>query len=117
MIHFRQNLSQQDAQWVLEKAFSIFGYRIAHSTLSILAEAHNKVFEEAVGVSGCSCEYKAQHQVWTSRLSQYQAQIEAIAYPPVESAPSEIVSEAIVETQHIPNEIRVKTRKSRKSTK
>ncbi len=44
---------------------------------------HNKVFMEQVSVPGCSCEYKATHGVWGSRLGQYRAQIEAIANPSV----------------------------------
>jgi bifunctional pyridoxal-dependent enzyme with beta-cystathionase and maltose regulon repressor activities len=114
MIHFKNYLSQTDAKWVLEEAFPVFVHRIAHPTLSRIAEAHNKVFEEQVGIPGCSCEYKATHQVWTSRLGQYKSQIEAIAYPPVVVEPSEIIVEAVTEVQTLPNEIRVKTRKSAK---
>ena len=114
MIHFKNYLSQQDAQWVLNEIFPVFTHRIAHPTLSKLAEGHNKVFEEQVGVPGCSCEYKATHQVWTSRLDQHKSQIEAIAYPPVIVEPSEIIVEAVTEVQTLPNEIRVKTTNSRK---
>jgi len=114
VIHFKNYLSQTDAKWVLEEVFPIFAHRIAHPTLSRIAEAHNKVFEEQVGVPSCGCEYKSVHMVWTSRLSQYQSQIEAIAYPPVVVEPSEIIVEAVTEVQTLPNEIRVKTRKSAK---
>jgi hypothetical protein len=113
VIHFNENLNQTDAQWVLEQ-WVIFSHRIAHPTLSKIMEMHNKVFHEQVGVSGCSCEYKAQHAMWTSRLSQYKSQIEAKAYPPVEVAPSEIIVEAVTEVQSMPQEIRVKTRKNSK---
>ena len=82
MIHFNENLTQTDAQWVLDQ-WHIFGHRVAHPTLSKIAEMHNKVFMEQVGVPGCGCEYKATHGVWTSRLGQYKPQIEAIATPPV----------------------------------
>ena len=81
MIHFKQTLTQTDAQWVLDRAFTIFNHRVAHVTLSTLMEAHNKVFEEQVGIPGCTCEWIATHRVWTSRLSQYDPQIRAIAYP------------------------------------
>lgn len=116
MIHFKENMSQADAQWIMETAFPIFSYRIAHPTLSILMEAHNKAFEEQVNIPGCGCEYKATHAVWTSRLHQYQAQIEAIAYPPVKTPINEndIIVEAVTEVQTLPNEIRVKTTKGRK---
>ena len=46
-------------------------------------EGHNLAFKEQVSIAGCSCEHRAQHAVWTSRLSQYRPQIEAIANPPV----------------------------------
>jgi len=80
MIHFKENMPQADAQWILDQYY-IFDHRVAHPTLSKIAEMHNKAFEEQVGVPGCSCEYKATHGVWTSRLSQYRAQIETIATP------------------------------------
>ena len=113
MIHVNENLSQENARWVLEQ-WPVFSYRIAHPTLSKIMEMHNKVFQEQVGIPGCSCEYVATMNVWQSRISQYRAQIEAIAYPPVEVAPSEVVVEAVIEVQTLPQEIRVKTRKSRK---
>ena len=82
MIHFNEQLSQADAQWVLDQWY-IFDHRVAHPTLSRISEMHNKVFQEQVQVPGCSCEYKATHGVWGSRLGQYRAQIEAIANPPI----------------------------------
>ena len=109
MINFNENLSSIDAKWVLDQ-WVIFSHRIAHPTLSKIAEMHNKVFREQVGVSSCSCEYKAQHAMWHSRLDQYKSQIEERAYPKVE----EVVVEAVTEIQSMPNEIQVKTRKSRK---
>jgi hypothetical protein len=109
MINFNEQLSQTDAQWVLDQ-WVIFSHRIAHPTLSKIAEMHNKVFREQVGVAGCSCEYKAQHAMWHSRLDQYKSQIEERAYPKVE----EVVVDAVTEIQSMPNEIQVKTRKSRK---
>jgi hypothetical protein len=110
MINFNEQLSQTDAQWVLEQVFPVFSHRIAHPTLSKLMEGHNKVFREQVGVAGCSCEYKAQHAMWHSRLDQYKSQIEERAYPKVE----EVVVEVGEEIQSMSNEIQVKTRKSRK---
>ena len=110
MINFNEQLSQTDAQWVLEQVFPVFSHRIAHPTLSKLMEGHNKVFREQVGIPGCSCEYKATHSIWASRLGQYRPQIEERAYPKAE----EVVVETVTEVQSMPNEIRVKTRKSRK---
>ena len=79
MIHFNEKLTQEDAKWVLNEVFPVFSHRIAHSTLSKIMEGHNKVFMEQVGVPGCSCEYKATHGVWSSRLQQYEQQIRDIA--------------------------------------
>ena len=109
MINFNEQLSQTDAKWVLDQ-WVIFSHRIAHPTLSKIAEMHNKVFREQVGVSSCSCEYKAQHAMWHSRLDQYKSQIEERAYPKAE----EVVVEVVTEVQTLPQEIRVKTSKSRK---
>ena len=109
MINFNEQLSETDAKWVLDQ-WVIFSHRSAHPTLSKISEMHNKVFREQVGVAGCSCEYKAQHAMWHSRLDQYKSQIEERAYPKAEEA----VVEAVTETQSMPNEIRVKTRKSHK---
>jgi hypothetical protein len=114
MINFNTELTQGRAQWVLKEVFPIFAHRIAMQTLSRIAEGHNAVFKEQVGVPGCSCEYVATHRVWVSRLNQYKSQIEAIAYPPVEVLSSEIIEEAITEIQTLPNEIRVKTTRGRK---
>lgn len=91
MIHLKQNIRQTDAQWVLEFVIPKQGWRIDRTTLGHLADAHNRIFQEQVGVSGCSCEFKAQHQVWYSRLGQYDQQIRDIAYPP-EEIPEEIKS-------------------------
>jgi hypothetical protein len=113
MINFNPLLTQDQARFILEQVFPIFSHRIAHPTLSRIMEAHNMAFKEQVSVPGCSCEYIATHRVWTSRLDQYKSQIEDIAYPPVLTEPSEIMTEAVVSTQTLPNEIRVKTRKKK----
>jgi len=81
MIHFRKDIKQEDAQWVLEFVMPKRELRINRDTLNHVAKAHNLVFEEHVQVSGCSCEFKALHQVWYSRLGQYESQIKEIAYP------------------------------------
>lgn len=80
MIHFRQDISKETAQWVLDQWYN-FDHRVCHPTLSRISEMHNKVFEEQVGVPGCSCEYLATHGVWTSRLNQYKNEINNIANP------------------------------------
>ena len=80
MIHFNTQLKQEEAKWVLDQWF-IMDHRVAHSTLSRMMEMHNKVFQEQVGVPGCSCEYIATHGVWRSRLNQYKDEINNIAFP------------------------------------
>jgi len=83
MIHFKDDIKQEDAQWIIEFVMPKQGWRIDRRTLGWLAEAHNKAFQEQVGVPGCSCEFRACHQSWYSRLGQYMPQIDAIAYPPI----------------------------------
>ena len=83
MIHLKQNIKQEDAQWVLEFVVPKQGYRIDRTTLGYLADAHNRIFEEQVGVDGCSCNFKAQHGMWYGRINQYDPELKAIAYPPV----------------------------------
>jgi hypothetical protein len=80
MIHFRQDITKETAQWVLDQWYN-FDHRICHSTLSRISEMHNKIFEELVSIAGCSCEHRAQHGVWTSRLNQYKNEINNIANP------------------------------------
>jgi hypothetical protein len=82
MINFNPLLTQEQAQWILDQWY-IFDHRIAHSTLSKIMEMHNLAFKEQVGIPGCSCEHRATHAVWCSRLSQYRPNIEAIANPSV----------------------------------
>lgn len=115
MINWNDQITQEQARWIIEDLIPTHGHRINHQTLSNWAKGHNYAFKEQVGVPGCSCEYVATFNVWSSRLNQYRSQIEEVAYPPVLSGISEedIVVEAIIETQTLPNEIRVKTRKKR----
>jgi hypothetical protein len=80
MINFNTELTQTDAKWVLDQWY-IFDHRICHPTLSKIMECHNKVFKESVSIAGCSCEHRAQHAVWTSRLNQYKNEINNIANP------------------------------------
>lgn len=115
MINFNEQLTQEQARYIIEEVFPKAGYRIDAKTLAWWRDAHNYAFKEQVGIPGCSCEYVATYNVWSSRLSQYAKQIEDIAYPPVSLGINEedIVVEAITEVQTLPNEIRVKTRKKR----
>jgi hypothetical protein len=39
------------------------------------------MFQEQVGIPGCSCEYVATYNVWKSRVEQYEQQLRDIAYP------------------------------------
>jgi hypothetical protein len=87
MIHFNEKLTQEQAQWLLNTVFPVFDHRIAHPTLSKIMEMHNLAFKEQVSIPGCSCEHRATHAVWCSRLSQYRPNIEAIANPPVVEEP------------------------------
>jgi len=84
MINFNEQLSQADAKWIIEDVLPKVGYRINHDTLVPWRDAHNKSFKEQVSIPGCSCEYVATYNVWSSRIHQYSDRIRAIAYPVVE---------------------------------
>jgi hypothetical protein len=105
MINFNTELTQADAKWILEEVVPKSGWRVDTTTLTWWMQAHNKAFREQVGIPGCSCEYVQTSKVWQSRINQYQPQIEAIAYPPVQQ---------IIEN----NDTRTstKTKRTRKST-
>lgn len=111
MINFNEQLSQEDAKWILEEVVPKAGWRIDHKTLEWWRDAHNKAFKEQVGIPGCSCEYVATMRVWQGRINQYDSQIKNIAYPVVKTPINEedIIVEAVTEIQTLPNEIRVKT--------
>jgi hypothetical protein len=83
MIHFNTELSQEQARYIIEEVFPKAGYRIDRTTLGWWERAHNYAFLEKVGTPGCSCEFLATYNVWSSRLNQYSDKIREIAYPPV----------------------------------
>jgi len=89
VINFNEQLSQADAQWIIEDVLPKAGYRINHDTLVPWRDAHNKAFKEQVGIPGCSCEYIATMKVWQARINQYDPQIKAIAYPPTKTETGE----------------------------
>ena len=82
MINWNEQITQEQARYILEEVFPKAGYRIDAKTLAWWRDAHNYAFKEQVGIPGCSCEYIQTFNVWNSRLSQYRSQIEAVAYPP-----------------------------------
>ena len=86
MINFNEQLSQEDAKWILEEVVPKAGYRIDHTTLGYWMKAHNLAFKEQVGIPGCSCEYVATMRVWQGRINQYDPQIKNIAYPVVKTS-------------------------------
>ena len=114
MINFNEQLSQADAQWILEEVVPKASYRIDRTTLGYWEKAHNFAFHEKVGQPSCSCEMVATMNIWQGRINQYDPQIRAIAYPPVVITPSEIIVEAVTEIQTLPNEIKVKTTRKKK---
>ena len=83
MINFNTELTQEQARYIIEEVFPKAGYRIDHTTLGWWMKAHNFAFREQVGIPSCGCEYLATYNVWSSRLSQYEPQIKAIAYPTI----------------------------------
>ena len=83
MINFNEQLTQEQARYIMEEVIPKAGYRIDHTTLGYWMKAHNLAFKEQVGIPGCSCEYVQTMKVWQSRIDQYKQQIKDIAYPPV----------------------------------
>ena len=79
MINFNEQLTQDQARYIIEEVFPKAGYRITHDTLVWWRDAHNYAFKEQVGIPGCGCEYVATFNVWRSRLGQYEQQIRDIA--------------------------------------
>jgi hypothetical protein len=83
VINFNEQLTQEQARYILEEVFPKRGYRIDNTTLGWWMKAHNYAFKEQVGIPGCSCEMLQTYNVWNSRLAQYEPQIRAVAYPPI----------------------------------
>ena len=81
MINFNEQLTQEQARYIMEEVIPKAGYRIDRTTLGYWEKAHNYAFLEQVGQPGCSCEMVATYNVWSSRISQYADRIKAIAYP------------------------------------
>ena len=82
MIHFNENLTQEQAKYIIEEVIPKSGWRIDRTTLGYWEKAHNFAFKEQVGQPGCSCEMVATMKVWQSRINQYEQQIRDVAYPP-----------------------------------
>jgi len=83
VINFNENLTQDQARYIMEEVIPKTGYRIDRTTLGWWEKAHNFAFHEKVGQPSCSCEMLATYNVWSSRISQYADRIKAIAYPVV----------------------------------
>lgn len=80
---FNENISKEDAAWILDSVIPKAGYRINAETLGWWRDAHNKMFDEQVGIPGCSCHYVQTMKLWQSRVTQYQSQLEQIRTAPV----------------------------------
>jgi hypothetical protein len=83
MINWNEQITREQALYIMEEVFPKAGYRIDAKTLEWWRNAHNFAFKEQVGIPGCSCEYIQTYNVWNSRLSQYYDKIKDIAYPEV----------------------------------
>ena len=89
MINFNENLTQEQAKYILEEVVPKASYRIDRTTLGYWEKAHNYAFKEQVSQPGCSCEMVATMNIWQGRINQYDPQIRAIAYPPVKTQTGE----------------------------
>lgn len=107
-----QNLTKEEALWLLNEFQPKMGGRISGDTMDkYFLPARALMTGKPANKPSCGCEFKAYAQISNSMFGQYKTEIEAIAYPPVVIEPSEIIEEAVVEIQTLPNEIRTKTRK------
>jgi hypothetical protein len=89
MINWNEQITREQALYIMEEVFPKAGYRIDAKTLEWWRNAHNFAFKEQVGIPGCSCEYIQTYNVWNSRLSQYADKIRAVAYPPTKTETGE----------------------------
>ena len=78
-----QNLTKEEAVWLLTEYQSHMELRIDGSTMDkYFVKARRLMTGKDVGRPSCSCEFKVFGQITNSMFGQYKTEIEAIAYPP-----------------------------------
>jgi len=74
-----QNLSKEDAQWLLKEIGPKVGGTIFGKHISIYTKALNLMRGTNLPNPGCSCEYGARGQITQSVFNQFKTAIEEIA--------------------------------------
>ena len=74
-----QNLSKQDAQWLLNDFSKLVGGSIFGKNIDSYTRAINLIRGTNVKRPGCSCEYKLHARTAMSLFEQHKSEIESIA--------------------------------------
>ena len=74
-----QNLTKEDAQWLINVFQPIRHGRIAGNTISMFVQATNLISGKNTTVPSCGCEYKATAAIANSYFDQYKTEIEKLA--------------------------------------
>jgi len=73
-----QNLSKEDAQWLLSEFKPLVGGSIRGKNISVYTKALNLMRGTNLPNPGCSCEYKSRAQIAQSVFGQFQTTIEEV---------------------------------------
>lgn len=77
------NLTQQEAQWLLEEYAPKRGGRIDGNTMDkYFVPARRLIEGKEIGRPGCGCHFKVFVSITNSMFGQHEAEIKNIAYPP-----------------------------------
>ena len=74
-----QNLTKDDAQWLLNVFQPVRKGRISGNTIGMFIKATNLISGKNLSVPSCGCEYKTSAAVANSYFDQYKSEIENIA--------------------------------------
>lgn len=73
------NLSQEDAQWLINEYPKVIGRRVDNGTIQQHLKAFNLIKGASATVPSCSCQWVSASKVSESLFSQHKAEIEKIA--------------------------------------
>jgi len=73
------NLSKQDAQWLLNEYSKVIGRRVDRGSIQQHLKAFNLIKGSNESIPSCSCQWVSASKVSESLFSQYKAEIEEVA--------------------------------------
>ena len=73
------NLSKQDAQWLLNEYPKVIGRRVDRGSIQQHLKAFNLIKGSNESIPSCSCQWVSASKVSESLFSQYKAEIEEVA--------------------------------------